>query len=256
MTRKSKSVVWITGGGTGIGKELAKSFADLNYKVIISGRRLEKINEVMKYNPKCIKPMQLDVSKPDRCKNTVNSIVKNFGNIDIIILNAATYSPGSLDKLEPLKIKSIIETNILGPINCLAPILEKMKKRQKGHIVFMSSPAGYRGLPGAGIYGVTKSALTFFAETLKIELDSFNIKVQVIHPGFVKTAMTDKNTFEMPFMISAKNAAEQIMRKIFSNKFEIFFPKRLILPMKFLSILPAPIYFYLMKKFVKKKLNG
>ena len=131
-----------------------------------------------------------------------------------------------------------------------------MKKNKKGHLVFMSSPAGYRGLPGAGIYGVTKSALTFFAETLKIELDSFKIKVQVIHPGFVKTPMTDKNTFEMPFMISAKSATEQIMKNIFLNKFEIFFPKRLILPMKIMSMLPDKIYFYLMKKLVKKKLNG
>ena len=256
MIKKSKKVVWITGGGTGIGKELAKSFADLNYKVIISGRRVEKINEVMKYKPDCIKPIQLDVTKPNKCKNTVSSIIKNFGDIDVIILNAAAYSPGSLDKLEPLKIKSIIETNILGPINCLAPVLEKMKKNKKGHLVFMSSPAGYRGLPGAGIYGVTKSALTFFAETLKIELDSFKIKVQVIHPGFVKTPMTDKNTFEMPFMISAKSATEQIMKNIFLNKFEIFFPKRLILPMKIMSMLPDKIYFYLMKKLVKKKLNG
>ena len=70
-----------------------------------------------------------------------------------------------------------------------------MKLKNNGHIVFVSSPVGYQGLPGGGFYGVTKSALTFLAETLRIELVDKNIKVQVVHPGFVKTAMTDKNPF-------------------------------------------------------------
>ena len=99
-----------------------------------------------------------------------------------------------------------------------------MKKENKGHIIFMSSPAGYRGMPGVGLYGVTKSKLTFLAETLKIELEQFNIKVQVIHPGFIKTPMTDKNTFPMPFLMSSEKAGK-IIFKINSNVFEIYFLK-------------------------------
>ena len=117
--------------------------------------------------------------------------------------------------------------------------------------MFVSSPAGYRGMPGAGLYGVTKSGLTFLAETLKIELEQFNIKVQVVHPGFIKTPMTDKNTFPMPFLMNPEKAARIIFSKIRSNIFEIYFPKILLIPMKVLSFLPYRIYFFLIKKFIK-----
>ena len=73
------------------------------------------------------------------------------------------------------------------------------EKKNRGHVMFVSSPAGYRGMPGAGLYGVTKSGLTFLAETLKIELEQFNIKVQVVHPGFIKTPMTDKKYLSYAF---------------------------------------------------------
>ena len=106
-------------------------------------------------------------------------------------------------------------------------------------------------MPGAGLYGVTKSGLTFLAETLKIELEQFNIKVQVIHPGFIKTPMTDKNNFQMPFLMNSEKAARIIFAKMNSNVFEIFFPKLLIIPMKILNLLPYKIYFFLVKKFIK-----
>ena len=256
MIQNKKKLVWITGGGTGIGKELAKRFSEKNFNVVVSGRRIRKLNDVKKYSPYNIFPIMLDVANPKKCKDVSKIILKKFGFIDIIILNAATYNPGSLDVLEPEKIKKILDINILGPINCFAPVLEDMKKKNKGHLIFMSSPAGFRGLPGAGIYGVTKSALTFLAETLKIEYDKFKIKVQVIHPGFIKTPMTDKNTFQMPFLMNAEKASEIIFKKIFSNTFEISFPKRLIIPMKIIKLIPSSIYFFLMKYLVKQKMNG
>ncbi len=256
MTQNKKKIVWITGGGTGIGKELAKKFCERNFKVIISGRRLNKLKDVQKYNKDNIIPMSLDVANYKECKKVTNKILKKYESIDIIVLNAATYNPGSLEKIDIVQIKKIVEINILGPMNCFSPILEFMKKKKKGHLVFVSSPAGYRGLPGAGIYGVTKSAITFLAETLKLEYEPYNIKIQVVHPGFIKTPMTDKNTFDMPFIMSAERASDIIIKNIFSKKFDIYFPKRLILPMKFLQIIPFSIYSFLMKYFVKRKLNG
>ena len=82
---------------------------------------------------------------------------------------------------------------------------KEMQKNKKGHVVFISSPAGYQGLPGGGFYGVTKSALTFLAETLNIEFHKSNIKVQVVNPGFVKTPMTDQNPFFMPFLMTPQS---------------------------------------------------
>ena len=126
-----------------------------------------------------------------------------------------------------------------------------LKKKRNGKIVFVSSPAGFRGLPNAGIYGVTKSAITFLAESLYIEMLKFNIKVQVVHPGFVKTPMTDKNDFSMPFLMTSADAAKRIYKKLSTNEFEIYFPKRLIWAMKLLQILPYKIYFFVIKKISK-----
>lgn len=131
MTKKiKKKVVWITGGGTGIGKELAKLFSDNNYIVVISGRRISKLNEVKSYNTKNINSIKLDVSNHKECSRAVKLIIKKFNSIDLIFLNAATYNPGPLDELDQIKIKRIVNTNVIGPINCLSPALELMKKKK------------------------------------------------------------------------------------------------------------------------------
>ncbi len=247
----NKGLVWLTGGGTGIGKELTKILCDSGYDVIISGRRNKKLIEVAKYNKIKIFPLKLDVSNLKETTKVANKIIERFGFVDLLILNAAVYSPGSLKEISPTNAKKVIDINLTGVINCLPIIVNKMKKKNKGHIIFVSSPAGYRGMPGAGLYGVTKSGLTFLAETLKIELEQYNIKVQVVHPGFIKTPMTDKNTFPMPFLMSSEKAAKIISSKINSDAFEIYFPKILLIPMKLICFLPYKIYFFLIKKLIK-----
>ena len=228
-----------------------KYLCDNGYDVIISGRRKDKLNEVARYNKKKIFPFKLDVSNLKEASTVAKKIIKKFRRVDLLILNAAIYSPGSLKEISPINAKKVIDINLTGVINCLPTILNMMKKENKGHVIFVSSPAGYKGMPGAGLYGVTKSGLTFLAETLKIELEQFNIKVQVVHPGFIKTPMTDKNSFPMPFLMSPEKAAKIIFSKIHSNVFEIYFPKMLLIPMKLISLLPYKIYFFLIKIFTK-----
>ena len=244
-------VVWITGGGTGIGAELTKILVDKNYHVVISGRRTSALKKIKQYSEKKISIFKLDVSSEIACRDVINKIVKKFNKIDLAILNAAAYNPGNLESVELSKIKEVMNTNLMGQINCLNYLLPNMKEKNNGHIVFVSSPAGFRGLPNSGIYGITKSGLTFLAETLRLELSKSKIKIQVIHPGFIKTPMTDKNNFPMPFLMSAKMAAQKIYKGLLSSRFEIYFPKRLIIPMKIMQLLPYNIYFFLMNKLLK-----
>ena len=234
MTQKKNKVAWITGGGTGIGKELALILAKQEYDVIISGRRKEKLIETANMYKKRIHAISLDVKNPNQCLKVSKSIYKKFKEIDLLILNAAIYSPGSITKISTADAKKVVDINLLGAINVLSPVAQEMQKNKKGHIVFVSSPAGYQGLPGGGFYGVTKSALTFLAETLNIEFHKSKIKEQVVNPGFVKTPMTDQNPFFMPFLMTPQNAAKKIYKKLESKQFEIFFPKKLIIPMKLL----------------------
>jgi short-subunit dehydrogenase len=243
-------VCWITGGGSGIGAELAKILSKNSYIVFISGRTKSKLSNIAKNN-KSIIPVAGDVSRLKDCKKIVDTIHKKFRKIDLVILNAATYSPGSMENLNVKEIKKVVDINLMGVINCLSSVISEMKKNKGGHLMIVSSPAGYRGLPGAGIYGVTKSAVTFLAETIKLEYEKFNIKVQVVHPGFVKTPMTDKNRFKMPFLITSEKAAHRIADKINTNDFEIYFPKRLLFGMKLLKFLPNKLYFKLIRKLVQ-----
>ena len=170
MTIKKNKVAWITGGGTGIGKELALILAKQEYDVIVSGRRKEKLIETANIYKKRIHAICLDVKNPNQCLKVSKSIYKKFKEIDLLILNAAIYSPGSITKISTSEAKKVVDINLLGAINCLSPVAKVMQKNKKGHIVFVSSPAGYQGLPGGGFYGVTKSALTFLAETLNLSL--------------------------------------------------------------------------------------
>ncbi len=251
MSQNNEKIVWITGGGSGIGAELTKVLVDNEYHVIISGRRVKELNKVKLYSKNKITVFKLDVSSELECKNVIKKIIQRFKKIDIAVLNAAAYNPGNLESVELSRIKEVMNVNLMGQINCLINILPNMRKRNNGQIVFVSSPAGFRGLPNSGIYGITKSGLTFLAETLRLELSKLKIKIQVVHPGFIKTPMTDKNKFPMPFLMTAKNAALRIYKGLLSSKFEIYFPKRLIIPMKFMSILPYSLYFFLMNKLLK-----
>ena len=126
-------------------------------------------------------------------------------------------------------------------------------KKKNGQISIVSSVAGYRGLPAAGAYCASKSALSSFAESLHFEMQRNNVRVSLISPGFIKTPMTDNNEFPMPMIKSPEFAAEQIYNGLIkSNSFEIHFPKLFTYIMKFLKILPNNIYFKLVEKGMKK----
>ena len=130
----------------------------------------------------------------------------------------------------------------------LPAMLANKSTSAKKHIVIVSSVAGYSGLPRAAAYGSTKAALTNLAESLKHECNERNIDVTVVNPGFVKTPLTDLNDFPMPFIMELDDAAEAMYKGLASRKFEVTFPKRFTWLLKFMRILPYPIYFRLTRK--------
>ena len=127
------------------------------------------------------------------------------------------------------------------------------KNRKSGHISIVSSVAGYRGLPAAGAYCASKSALSSFAESLYFDLKRFNVRVSLVSPGFIKTPMTDKNDFPMPMIKSPEFAADQMFKGLTNNKgFEIHFPKSFTSIMKVLKVMPNGLYFKIIEKGMKK----
>ena len=245
-------VIWITGASSGIGKALAIKFAKEGWKVAISARRENLLNEIAKtYND--IFPYPLDVTDSKKCELVFNNIKEKFKNVDISVFSTGIHDPKSEKSLDLNKVRQIMEVNFFGTINSVNAVYKYYKERKSGQISIVSSVAGYRGLPAGGAYCASKSALTSFTESLNFDMKRKNVRVSLINPGFIKTPMTDQNDFPMPMIKSPEFAAEQIYTGLIKkNAFEIHFPKSFTLIMKILQILPNWLYFKLLEKGMKK----
>ncbi len=244
--------IWITGASSGIGKALALKFAKEGWQVAASARRENLLIEISKLD-KNIFPFPLDVTDSENCKKVFEQIKKQFNEIDISVFGTGIHDPESEKKFNLNSIKKIMEVNFLGTMNSINAVYNYYKEKKNGQISIVSSVAGYRGLPNAGGYCASKSALTSFTESLHFDLKKSNVQVSLISPGFIKTPMTDQNDFPMPMIKSPEFAAEKIFDGLIKkNNFEIHFPKSFTYIMKLLRILPNSIYFWLVEKGMKK----
>ncbi len=243
--------IWITGASSGIGKAVAEKFAKEGWKVAVSARRREILEDMSK-NDK-IFSYPLDVTNQDQVNSTFNKIIEDFGELDLCIFSSGTYDPKSEKSIDVDKIKNVINVNFVGVVNCVKSVEKNFKQKKSGKISIVSSIAGYRGLPNSSGYGPSKAALTNFAESIYFDFKKFNVNVSVISPGFIKTPLTDKNEFAMPFLETPEFAAKKIYNGLTKDKsFEIHFPKPLTLLLKFFRILPYKIYLFLIDKTVKR----
>ena len=244
--------IWITGASSGIGKALAIKFANEGWKVAASARRENLLKELNQTNEN-IHPFPLDVTNIDQCKTVFGNIVEKFKNIEISIFGTGIHDPKSEKKFNLDKIRKIMEVNYFGTMNCINAVYDYYNNKKSGQISIISSVAGYRGLPAAGAYCASKSALTSFTESLQFEMKRKNVRISLVSPGFIKTPMTDQNDFPMPMIKSPEFAAEQIYLGLIKKKgFEIHFPKAFTFFLKFLRILPNSIYFKLVEMGYKK----
>ena len=248
---ENQKKIWITGASSGIGKAVAEKFAAEGWKVAVSARRKELLQDMAK--DQNISSFPLDVTDRSQINSVFQNILKEFGNIDVCLFSSGTYEPKDEQNIDPDKIKNVINVNFLGVIDCVKTVEEYFKNKKTGHISIVSSIAGYRGLPNSSGYGPSKAALTNFCESIYFDFKKFGVRVSVISPGFIKTPLTDKNEFPMPFLKTVDYAANQIFNGLVkSNAFEIHFPKGLTLTLKFLRILPYKLYLFLVDKLVKR----
>ena len=246
-----KKVIWITGGGTGIGKAVAIKFANQGWKVAISGRRENILKEVEDINPN-IKSFPLDVNDKGKCFEIMKNIKEEFGDIDICFFSTGTWDPKKEREIDVAQIEKVFKVNFFGTLNCIKSVEDHFRNRKNGIITIVSSIAGYKGLPNSTGYGPSKAALNNLAESLCFDFGRYNVRVCLVSPGFIKTPMTDKNDFKMPFLKTPEYSADKIYDGLTnSNKFEIHFPKSLTLVLKFFKIIPDRFYFYLVKKMTK-----
>ena len=247
--------VWITGASTGIGRATAIKFANEGWQVAVSARRKELLDELSKENSN-ISSFPLDVTNRESCIQVFEDILKKYSNIDLCILSTGTYDPKTEREINLDEIENVFNVNFFGTLNCIKAVESNLKNNKKGHIAIVSSVAGYRGLPNSSGYGPSKAALINLAESLYFDFKRYEVRVSLISPGFIKTPLTDKNKFKMPFIKSSQFAAEKIYNGLIkSNSFEITFPKELTILMKIFKILPNKIYLYLIRKTTKFQKN-
>jgi short-subunit dehydrogenase len=249
---EDKKVIWITGASSGIGRALAIKFANEGWIVAASARRENLLKELNKINEN-IYAFPLDVTNIEQCKTVFKNIIEKFKDVEISIFGTGIHDPKSEKEFNLEKIRKIMEVNYFGTMNSINSVCSFYNKKKSGQISIISSVAGYRGLPAAGAYCASKSALTSFAESLHFEMKRKNVRVTLVSPGFIKTPMTDQNDFPMPMIKSPEFAAEKIYNGLVTKKnFEIHFPKAFTYIMKLLRILPNGIYFKIVEKGMKK----
>ena len=243
--------IWITGASSGIGKSLALKFANEGWQVAASARREDLLNQLSESNQN-ISPFPLDVTSRENCEEIFEKIKNKFESIDTCFFSTGTWDPKREKEIDIDQMKKVMEVNFFGTLNCIKAVEMYFKEKKNGNISIVSSIAGYRGLPNSTGYGASKAALNNLAESLYFDFGRYNVRVSLISPGFIKTPMTDKNKFKMPFLKTPEFAAEKIYNGLINgSSFEIDFPKELTLILKFLKILPDSVYFKLIRKLTK-----
>jgi short-subunit dehydrogenase len=240
--------VWITGASSGIGRALALRLAREGRRVVASARGAAALDALAAEAGPNLTALPLDTTDEKACENAVAWIEAETGPLGLVVLNAGTHEATPATSFAVAPFRRLVEINLMGTVNALAPALASMRARGTGHIAVVASVAGYGGLPTAAAYGATKAALINMCEALKPECDALGVKLQLVDPGFVRTPLTDRNTFPMPFLMELDDAVDRFVAGLASNRFEIVFPRRFALLLKFLNMLPYGLYFRVVKR--------
>lgn len=239
--------VWVIGASSGIGAETARLLLAKGASVALSARRVELLRAVADQHPAAL-VLPADITQTESIVTAQATICEQWPTIDLVLIVAGSYNEMRADNFDLEQADRLIDLNLRGVFNCLASLLPLLLQQGYGGIGIVSSSAGYSGLPRALIYGPTKAALINLAESLYLDLRPRGIGVYLINPGFVETPLTAGNGFPMPGLISASNAASQLLHGVESGQFHIHFPRRFTNWLRLARLLPYPLYFWLVHK--------
>lgn len=235
------ATIWLTGATSGIGNYLAEALLREGHHLIASGRRREPLEQLASRFNEQVTVAPADTTDP----HDLASLKETFAAqapVQMAILNAGTCEYLDVRHFSAEIVEKNITTNFSGSVRSVEAVLPALREsRQQGlpaHLVIVSSSAWWFPFGRAEGYGASKAALTYFAHSLRADLALEDIKVTVVSPGFVKTPLTDRNDFPMPFLIEPDDAANRILKGLKKGATEIHFPKRFTLTLKLLGALP------------------
>lgn len=236
---------WVVGASSGIGAELAVALARAGAKVSLSARRREELGAVVTRIRAAggrAAAFPADVTHQPELDQALASAETEHGPVDILVYCAGDWTPTDVENFRVEDIERQVDVNLLGLARAIGSVLPSMRTRRSGAIVGIASVAGYRGIPRSAAYGASKAGEITFLEALRVDLQPYGIRVVTVAPGFVKTPLTAKNDFPMPFIIGAEDAAARIVAGLRRDQRYIEFPWRLGIVMRVLRLLPIPVY--------------
>ena len=239
--------VWLVGASSGIGRATAHALHARGAKVFVSARNQQALDAFAAGHPGAV-ALALDAGDAASVKAAAQTVLAS-GPLDVVLYCAGYYKEMRATRFDLTDMLRHQHINYVGALYVLDAVLPHFLSRKSGHISLVSSVAGYRGLPQSLAYGPTKAALINLAETLYVDLQDSHVGVSLICPGFVETPLTEQNKFAMPGIIKPEQAADEILCGWAKGQFEIHFPKRFTLLMKALALLPAALYFPVIRKF-------
>jgi len=251
-----KKRIWIVGGSSGIGLELVKIWLESGHPVIASAQNASQTKELLAlkhiYESK-LQIIDVDVTSMESVSKAVSQAWKRFEGIDIWFYNAAVYEVMSTKEWEIKHFEAMMQVNYLGAVRVMTEIMPYFESQKSGRWIWNASLSSYFGLPLGGGYSAPKAALLNLAESLQPELKEQGIALQVINHGFVKTKLTQKNTFEMPELMEPQEAAQRIIQGMEKrDRFEFHFPFKLSMVLQLLRLLPYKVSLALTKKMLPK----
>jgi short-subunit dehydrogenase len=223
----NNKTVFLTGASSGIGEGLAIELAKRGATLGLLARRKELLNDIAQ---RCAEAggtasvFAADVTDAEAVRKAAADFRAEFGHIDIMIANAGVGGSADAREMDVDVVTNIIKINLIGTVNTVAAVLPQMIERDSGQLVAISSLAGYRGLPKSAAYCASKAGVTNFFESLRLDLKKTNVDVTIIHPGFIKTPLTEGRLSRMPFLMELDDGVNRILKIIEQKKQSAAFP--------------------------------
>ena len=232
---------WLVGASEGLGAALAHKMSAAGVHLILSARSEDKLNELAASLPGKSEVVPVDVSNAE----SVKAAAEVVGDIDGIVQIAGIYWPFGAKNWDADQAVAMADINFTGAMRLMGAVLPKFVERDAGHIVLTGSLSGFRGLPGAAAYTSSKAGVMTLVESLYADLRKTNVRVQLVNPGFVKTRLTDKNDFSMPFIMKPEDAAREVFEHMNTDAFKRSFPTLFSWVFRGSQFLPDWLYYRL-----------
>lgn len=244
MRRLRGSRYWIIGASEGLGRALAWKLSEAGAEIVASARSRDRLRELASELPGRASFQTVDVAD----QASVRAAAKAVGAIDGMVWTAGVYWPLGARNWDAGKAVRMADINYTGAVRSVGAVLPGMLKRGKGHIVLTGSLSGFRGLPGAAAYGSSKAGVMYLAEALQADLRGSGVDVQLVNPGFIRTRLTEKNDFAMPFIMDPGPAAARIVAHMRTRKFKKSYPALFSLAFRGSQFLPDALYYRLFSR--------